>query len=174
MDCSLPLICPLLSPRVCSNSCLLSRWCYLTISSSTTPFSFCLQSFPASFRGSFPVSQLFISGCQNLELQLQHQSFQMVCWGCFPLGLTELTIQKIIVYLTFWGSGKLFSKMALLFIISTYYEWQLQLLHIITNTFYYLTFDYSHPSSCEVISFCGFNLHFPIMTNDAKHLCMCL
>ena len=32
-------------PRVSSNSCLLSQWCYLTISAA--PF-FCLQSFPAS------------------------------------------------------------------------------------------------------------------------------
>ena len=39
--------CSPISPRVCSNSCPLSQWCYLTISSSTTPFSFCLQSFPA-------------------------------------------------------------------------------------------------------------------------------
>ena len=40
-----------------SNSCLL-RWShYLTISSSATPFSFCLQSLPAS--GSFPMSWLF-------------------------------------------------------------------------------------------------------------------
>ena len=37
----------------------LSRWCYLTISSSATPFSFCLQSFPSS--GSLPKSQLFTS-----------------------------------------------------------------------------------------------------------------
>ena len=28
------LPCPPLSPRICSSSCLLSRWCYLTISSS--------------------------------------------------------------------------------------------------------------------------------------------
>ena len=35
------------SPRVCSNSCLLSQWCHPTISSSASPFS-CLQSFPAS------------------------------------------------------------------------------------------------------------------------------
>ena len=28
-----------LSPRVCSNSCSLSQWCYSTISSSVTPFS---------------------------------------------------------------------------------------------------------------------------------------
>ena len=42
------LLSPPLSPRVCSNSCSLSQWCYLTISSSAAPFSFCFQSFPAS------------------------------------------------------------------------------------------------------------------------------
>ena len=58
------------SPRVCSNSCPLGQWYYLTISSSAH-FSSCLQSFPVT--GSFPVSQLFTSGSQVLELQLQHQ-----------------------------------------------------------------------------------------------------
>ena len=47
------------SPGVCSNSCPLSRWWYRT---SVTPFSFCLQSFPAS--GSFPMTWLFASGGQ--------------------------------------------------------------------------------------------------------------
>ena len=42
---------------VCPASCPLSKWCYLTISSSATPFSFCPQSFPAL--RSFPMSQLF-------------------------------------------------------------------------------------------------------------------
>ena len=42
------LLCPPLSPRVCLNSCSLSWWCYLTISSSAILFSFCLQSFPAA------------------------------------------------------------------------------------------------------------------------------
>jgi len=42
------------SPTVCSNSCPLSQWCCLTFSSSAAPFSFCLQSFPAS--RSFPMS----------------------------------------------------------------------------------------------------------------------
>ena len=50
------LPCPSLSPRACSNSCPLSRWCHPTISSSVAPFS-CLQSFPAS--GSFPMSWLY-------------------------------------------------------------------------------------------------------------------
>ena len=36
------------TPRACSNSCPLSRWCHPTISSSAVPFSSCLQSFPAS------------------------------------------------------------------------------------------------------------------------------
>ena len=47
----------LLFPRVGSDSCPLSLWYYLTISASASPFSFCLQSFPAS--GSFPMSPLF-------------------------------------------------------------------------------------------------------------------
>ena len=37
------LPCPSLSPRVCLNSCSLSWWYYLTISSSATSISFCLQ-----------------------------------------------------------------------------------------------------------------------------------
>ena len=37
MDCRLP--CPSLSLGVCSDSCPLSRWCYLTISFSATLFS---------------------------------------------------------------------------------------------------------------------------------------
>ena len=57
------LLCPLLSPGVCSNSCPLSWWCHPTISSSVIPFSH-LQSFPAS--GSFPMSWLFASGGQSV------------------------------------------------------------------------------------------------------------
>ena len=38
-------------------------WCYLTVSSSATPFSFRLQSFPVS--GSFPLSQPFASSGQS-------------------------------------------------------------------------------------------------------------
>ena len=57
------LPCPSPPPRACSNSCPLSRWCHPAISSSVVPFSFCLQSFPAS--GSFPVSQFLASGAQS-------------------------------------------------------------------------------------------------------------
>ena len=46
------------------NSCPLSQWCHPTISSSVVPFSSCPQSFPAS--GSFQMSQIFLSGDQNI------------------------------------------------------------------------------------------------------------
>ena len=58
------LPCPLLSPRGCSDTCPLSRWCHPTISSFVIPFSSCLQSFLAS--GSLPMSRLFASGGQRI------------------------------------------------------------------------------------------------------------
>ena len=42
------LPCPSPTPRVYSNPCPLSRWCYPTISSSVVLFSSCPQYFPAS------------------------------------------------------------------------------------------------------------------------------
>ena len=60
--------CPSPTPGVYPNACPLSWWCHLIISSSVVPFSFCLQTFPAS--GSFQMSQLFASGGQIVEFQL--------------------------------------------------------------------------------------------------------
>ena len=58
------LPCPSPSPGTCSNSCPLNRY-HPPISSSVIPFSFCLQSFPAS--GSFLMSQLFALGGQSIR-----------------------------------------------------------------------------------------------------------
>ena len=81
------LPCPLLSPGVCSNSCPLSWWCYLIFSSSAAPF-FCLQSFPAS--GSFPMSQLFLSGGQSTGASASASVLPMNIQSWFPSGLTGL------------------------------------------------------------------------------------
>jgi len=81
-------LCPPLSPGVCSNSCPLSWWCHPTISSSVIPFFSCPQSFPAL--GSFPVSQFFASGGQNIEASVSASVFPMNIQGWFPLGLTGL------------------------------------------------------------------------------------
>ena len=51
--------------QVCSNSCPLGQRCYLIISSSAAPFSFNLQSFPAS--GSFSESALRIRWLKYLS-----------------------------------------------------------------------------------------------------------
>ena len=79
------LPCPLLAPGVCSGSCPLSQWCYLTISSSAALF-FCLQSFPAS--GYFPMSWLLASGGQWIEASVSASVLPMNIQGWFPLGLT--------------------------------------------------------------------------------------
>ena len=55
--------CPSPAPRVHSDSCPSSQWCYPTISSSVVPFSSCPQSLPAS--ESFPMSQHFAWGGQS-------------------------------------------------------------------------------------------------------------
>ena len=80
------LPCPSPTPRVCSNSCPLSRWCHPTISSSVIPFSCCLQSFPAL--GSFPMSQFFASGGQSIGVSASASVLPMTIQDWFPLGLT--------------------------------------------------------------------------------------
>ena len=86
------LLCLSLSLRVCSDLCPLSWWCYLTISSSASPFSFCLQSFPES--GSFPVSQLFTSGGQSVGASASASVLPVNSQGLFPLGMTGLILQS--------------------------------------------------------------------------------
>ena len=57
-----------------------------TISSSVVPFSSRLQSFPAS--GSFPMSQLFVSGGQSIGVSVSASVLPMTIQDWFPLGLT--------------------------------------------------------------------------------------
>ena len=59
---------------------------YPTISSSVVPFFSHLQSFPAS--GSFPRSQFFASGGQNIGVSTLVSVLPMNIQDCFPLGLT--------------------------------------------------------------------------------------
>ena len=79
---------PCLSPTSGAylNSCPLSWWCHLTISSSVIPFFSCLQSFPAS--GSFPMSQFFESGGQSIGVSASVSVLPMNIQDWFSLGLT--------------------------------------------------------------------------------------
>ena len=80
------LPCPSPTPRACSNSCLSSRWCHPTISSSVVPFSSRLQSFPES--GSVPVSQFFTSGGQSIGASASASVLPINIQDWFPLGWT--------------------------------------------------------------------------------------
>ena len=74
------------TPGVYSNSCPSSQWCHTTISSSVIPFSSCPQSLPAS--GSFPMSQLFASGGQSIEVSASASVLPMNTQDLSHLGWT--------------------------------------------------------------------------------------
>ena len=93
---------PPLSPGLYSTSCSLSRWCFITVSSSATLFSFYLQTFPAS--GSLPVSWLFASGGQSIAASALASVLPKNIQGWFRLGLTDL------VFLQSRGPSRVFSS----------------------------------------------------------------
>ena len=74
------------TPGVYSNSCPLSQWCHLIISSSIVPFSSCPQSFPAS--GSFQMSQLSAWGGQSIGASASTSVLPMNTQDWFPIGWT--------------------------------------------------------------------------------------
>ena len=78
--------CPSPTPRAYSSTWPLSQWCHPTISSSVIPFSSCLQSFPASW--SFPMTQFFASGGQNIGASASASVPPMNIQDWFTLGLT--------------------------------------------------------------------------------------
>ena len=102
-DCLLPhglqhsrLPCPSPTHRAYTNSCPSSQWCHPAFSSSVIPFSYHLQSFPAS--GSFPVSQFFAQSGQSIGISASVSVLPMNIQDWFSLGLPvtwTLTISQI-------------------------------------------------------------------------------
>ena len=79
-------------PGVYSNSSPWSWWCHSTITSSVTPFSCRLQSFPAS--GSLQMNQLFTTGGQNIGVQASTSVLPMNTQDLSPLGWTSWIFLK--------------------------------------------------------------------------------
>ena len=97
--------CPSPTPRVYTNPCPSSWWCHLTISSFAVPFSFHLQSFPAS--GSFQMSQPFASGGQSIGVSASTSVLSMNTQNWSPLGWTGwISLQSK-------GLSKVFSNTAI-------------------------------------------------------------
>ena len=97
MNCSRPGWCPSPSPW---NP--LSQWGHPTISSSVIPFSFCLQSFPAS--GSFQMSQFIGSSGQIIGVSASTSDLPMNTQDWSPLGYTGL------IFLLSKGLSRVFSN----------------------------------------------------------------
>ena len=94
--------CPSPTPRVHSDSHPSSQWCHPAISSSVVPFSFFPQSLPAS--ESFPMSQFFASGSQDIGVSASASVQPMNIQELFPSGLTGL------ISLQFKGLSRVFSN----------------------------------------------------------------
>ena len=87
--CSIAQSClTLCDPRAYSTHahCVGVATCHSTISSSFIPFSSCRQSFPES--GSFPMSQLFKSGGQNIGVSVSTSVLPIKTQDWSPLGWT--------------------------------------------------------------------------------------
>ena len=75
----------------------------------------------------------------------RNHSMQVFVWTYIFIFLRYLcrnTIAKsyIMLYLTFWGTARLFSKVAASFYIHASHVWGFHFLYIFTNTGYYLSF----------------------------------
>ena len=84
------LRCPSPSPRACTNSCPLSRWCHPKISSSVAPSP---PAFNLSYhQGLFQrvSSQFLTSGSQSIRVSVLPMNIQ----DWFPSGLTGLNLQS--------------------------------------------------------------------------------
>ena len=79
--------CPSPTLGVHSDSCPSSQWCHPAISSSVIPFSSCPQSLPAS--ESFPMSQLFSWGGQNIGVSVSASLLPMNTQDWFSLEWTD-------------------------------------------------------------------------------------
>ena len=86
------LPCPSPSPRACSNSCPLSRWCHPTISSSIVPFSLCLNL--SQHQGLFQGVSSSHQVAKVLRVSASASVLPVDIQDWFPLGWTCLILQS--------------------------------------------------------------------------------
>ena len=104
--------------------------------------------------------------------------YKFLCELVFSILLAIHPRVKFLVYmatlcLIFWGTDKLFTKVNTPVCFPISIVGRFQYLNIFANTCYWPVSDCSCLCECEMLSYCGFDLHFP-MTNDVEKLFMCL
>ena len=72
----------------------------------------------------------------------------------------ELLDHMVVLLLVFWGTSILFSTVAAPIYIPTNSAQGFLFLHTLANIIIYRLFADGHSDRCEVISRCGFDLHF--------------
>ena len=84
--------CISLSPGVCSNSCPLSQWCFVTISSYIAPFSFWSQYFPQDIVPTYLMKLIFLGwSTLSRDLRLPNKQNSNFCsW------IVNLIVRKVI------------------------------------------------------------------------------
>ena len=90
--------------------------------------------------------------------------YRFLC-GCMFSVLLDIylgveLLSHMVTLFTFWGTAKVLSRVPVPFYIPPSTVWGFLYLYILANICFVSLFDYSHPGSCEVISHCGFDLHF--------------
>ena len=100
MNCSMPgfPILHYLPPRVLSNSCPLSQWCYLTISLSAALFSSCLQSFPASGSSNESALRIRWPDCWSFSFRPSNEYPGIISCriGCKDLLTVQGTLKRLL------------------------------------------------------------------------------
>ena len=94
-----------------------------------------------------------------IHIQIFVWAYIFISLGYIPEA--ELARSYTSLCLTSCRTARLFSKVTVLFYIPTSGVGGFQFLHMLTNTCYFPCFKYSHPSVLEVVSYCGFDAHFP-------------
>ena len=97
----------------------------------------------------------------NIHMQVFMWTYVFISLGYIPTSRKRICS---LLYLTFPGTARLFSKVAAAVYnpISNVYDFQF--LHVVICLFYF-----SHPSWCEMVL-----IHTSLMANVAEHLFMCL
>ena len=91
------LLCPSLPPGVCSNSCPLHWWCYLTISSSAAlffAFNICTNIVYLSF--SFWLTSLYIIGSRFIHLTRSESNMFLLWLSNIPFCMHTILLYQFI------------------------------------------------------------------------------